>query len=143
MNGTKSRKALHIGSNGGFYTVETVFIFTGLSSQVKETLKVPLAQIKPSDQEESIDLRKQDSFEFDDACSWSDDSHVSLNDTTLVNHTSPDTSIIISSDEEERRAIQPVKRVISKKKVKSCDELESSIGNVSNENATEQVGKWF
>ena len=88
-------------------------------------------------------MRKQDSFEFDDACSWSDDSHVSLNDTTLVNHTSPDTSIIISSDEEERRTIQPVKRVISKKKVKSCDELESSIGNVSNENATEQVGKWY
>ena len=102
---------------------------------------MPLAQVKPSNQEEPTDFHKQDSFEFDDACSWSDDSHVSLNDTTLVNHTSPDTSIIISSDDEERPTIQPVKRVISKKKVKSCDELESSIGNVLNENPTEQVGK--
>ena len=102
---------------------------------------MPLAQVKPSDQEEPTDFHKQDSFEFDDACSWSDDSHVSLNDTTLVNHTSPDTSIIISSDDEERPTIQPVKRVISKKKVKLCDELESSIGNVLNENPTEQVGK--
>ena len=104
---------------------------------------MPLAQVKSSDQEEPIDFHKQDSFEFDDACSWSDDSHISLNDTTLVNHTSPETSIIISSDEEERPTIQPVKRVISKKKLKLCDELESSIGNVSNENATEQVGKWY